>query len=574
VQPSSANVLGSYEWMVDTYGDPSYLGVNDGPLRDKLAEVLQKREVEQKNAAEFDTSLEKIGTSWATFLRNNPGLDPEADSTYEVFQRDAPIDLSIIPGAGSAFMQNIEAVAKNPEAHPDFFSDIDARDKTSNEEQKRYEELLKGVGSVLDVDGSPGGNEAEDESMRAFLAAWVRRDDVKWWAEKNGFELGKAEPIDPESDFGKEVAAGRVPGQMIVNGMLYRQRPDDIRAFRLAHAQVEQDPEDSIFRALGLAHKTGPRRIVEVEEIVEPGKPVKLVKQGLHENGVVALDSEGNFHWSTDDGKTWSAIDKGAGQNMMVEAEAADLVDTTPVDLPGATSKPVTRTRQLEYREPIYKRDAPNSVRGVDPATGEEVYIPPEKVAKQTFPGGAPAKGATLVDRINQVSAKRTMKKAGEQGFELTPEMNETAPGPAPTPAQKKETKAAAEQMRAPTPDLAALPEEKPGSDEEPVKPPSFDRYAPRKGYAETIREKAKAFLPGAPQPHTIGGGTPPKPPGAVIGGGTEATGTTTSTTTTPTVSTVTEAQRKALEESRKRQKKTEVEKQAAGAGASPGAAL
>jgi hypothetical protein len=121
--------------------------------------------------------------------------------------------------------------------------------------------------SVMDVDDTP--NEAEQPTMREFLAGWIRRPEVRWWAEQNGFKLGTAEPLDPESALGREVAAGRYPETLLTNGMLYSMSPDDIRAFRLANAQTQMNPEKNVLRAIGQALK--PKRIVEVEFIVSAG---------------------------------------------------------------------------------------------------------------------------------------------------------------------------------------------------------------------------------------------------------------------------------------------------------------
>lgn len=447
-KPEAGNVLGTYRAMVKKYGEPAAITPDDGALLDSLDAIREKVSVEEKNYGEFEAATEKIGTSWEKWLRENPRYAgrEDQDATFQSFLQDTGITDKDIPAASAPFVKNIEDVARNPEKNPEFFSDIDADITESNKEQKRYEDLLTG----LDTETVPG--KSKDPTMREFLAGWVRRPEVRWWAEKNGFTLGSATPVDPNSPLGKDVAAGRYPDKVLVNGMLYSMRPDDLRAFRFADAQITGDPEDNLFRAIGLARKTGPRTMVEIEEVIGPGQAPILVKTGPGDGGVVATDDEGNYYWTTD-GKTYAPINAAAGQKMMADADAKGETEEVSVPLPGAVAKPKTRTILAEYREPIYgrKTDVDGSVRFVDPETKEERVLTKEQQGKPAFfPAGPPSKATSLVQRVNSASTARTQKK---EGYDLSDEaQNQEVPGPAPTAEQKKASRTATDAMRSGVP--------------------------------------------------------------------------------------------------------------------------
>lgn len=447
-KPEAGNVLGTYRAMVKKYGQPPPFTPAEGGLLDNLDAIREKVSVEEKNYGEFEAATEKIGTSWEKWLRENlqyAGREDQ-DATFQAFMQDTGVTEKDIPAASAPFVKNIEDVARNPEKNPEFFSDIDADIVESNKEQKRYEDLLTGLGAGAVPKAS------KDPTMREFLAGWVRRPEVRWWAEKNGFTLGSATPVDPNSQLGKDVAAGRYPDKVLVNGMLYSARPDDLRAFRFADAQITGDPEDNLFRAIGLARKTGPRTMVEIEEVIGPGQAPILVKTGPGDGGVVAIDDEGNYYWTTD-GKTYAPINAAAGQKMMADADAAGETEEVSVPLPGAVAKPKTRTILAEYREPIYgrKTDVDGSVRFVDPETKEERVLTKEQQGKPAFfPAGPPSKATSLVQRVNSASTARTQKK---EGYDLSDEaQNQEVAGPAPTAAQKKERRTATDAMRSGVP--------------------------------------------------------------------------------------------------------------------------
>lgn len=447
-KPEAGNVLGTYRAMVKKYGEPPPFTPAEGGLLDNLNAIREKVSVEEKNYGEFEGAVTSYGTSWEKWLRENQQYAgrEDQDATFQAFLQDTGITDKDIPAASAPFVKNIEDVARNPEKNPEFFSDIDADIAESNKEQARYEELLKGLGA-----GAVSG-QSEDPTMREFLAGWVRRPEVRWWAEKYGFELGTATPVDPNSPLGKDVAAGRYPDKVLVNGMLYSARPDDMRAFRLADAQIVGDPEDNILRGIGLARKAGPRTMVEIEEIIGPGQAPILVKTGPGDGGVAVIDDEGNYYWTTD-GKTYAPINAAAGQKIMADADAAGTTEEVSVPLPGAVAKPKTRTILAEWREPIYgrKTDVEGSTRFVDPDTKKERVLTKEQQGKPAFfPAGPPSKATSLMQRVNSASTARTQKK---EGYDLSDEaQNQEVAGPAPTAEQKKASRTATDAMRSGVP--------------------------------------------------------------------------------------------------------------------------
>lgn len=403
----AGNDLGTYREMVQTYGDPTTLsfGPNEAGLSEEMAGLQQEMATAEANASVFDQAYQGLGESWNTWLSkqraSNPNIDPEADSTYDAFARDTKLDVSVLPKPEAVFVDNIKKVAANPAEYPEVFSDI-------AESRKRWEGRRTDLEARLDrVGGGEPAKPTASDDTRAMLAGWVRRPDVQWWAKENGFNLGTAEIITPELQ--KEIDEGRYPNSVFVNGLMYNPSPDDMRAIRFASKQMDIDPQKNVLYAAGLSGRDGPRRIMEVEVAGEAPRAVQMTSYGDEAGGfgtVVRL-SDGTYRARKEGDEAWTELPAAAGETLF--AQAADISDVDEV-IPGVPAK--TRTVQMEYRKPMYGKDAEGSVRGVDLETGRTIVIPQEQVVSRTFIGETPLQ-QTVAERITAAGARRTAKREG-----------------------------------------------------------------------------------------------------------------------------------------------------------------
>ena len=462
---TAANVTGLAPFMeANGYGSrPAY----DSKTQPKLYQQAQNYEAklarERKAAEDFNASLTQIGGSWDAYLAHHPNVNRDSPEAYDAFQRDTHLTEKDLPKFGSNFIANIESVARNPEAaaNEGVFADTD---RMIGEAQKEQSDA---IAEIRKLQSDPFADATSDDpSMRELLAMWLHQPEVQWWAKQNGFNIGTATPVDPNSPAGREIAAGRFPNKYLVGGMAYDVGPDDMKALRLATAQQHGHPEDNVFRAMGLVHKSGPRTWIEVDEVTGYEQPPILEEVGLvtqdGQEGAVGRSSDGGYYWTTDN-KTWTEIDLDTGKRML---DSSTEKTTAPRPLPGAQPTPITKTRRLEYREPLYG-DPPGSVRGIDPETGKEVLLPPDKVFTQRWPDGPPKKGPSMAERINKARMDHLAKlheqaKAAEaQALVGQDQQGQEVPGAAPTKGEQKASTAAAKAAQAlPPAPLDKLPEQ------------------------------------------------------------------------------------------------------------------
>ena len=404
---AAGNDLGTYREMVFRHGDPTALsfGPNEAGLAEQRDRLQQAMATAEANAFAFDQAYQGLGESWNTWLSKqratNPNIDPEADSTYDAFARDTQLDVSVLPQPEAVFVDNIKKVAANPAEYPEVFSDIDSSRAEWEKQRDDIQERLDSIG------GAEEQTPTASDDTRAMLAGWVRRPDVQWWAKENGFNLGTAEIITPELQ--KEIDEGRYPNSVFVNGLMYNPSPDDMRAIRFASKQMDIDPQKNVLYAAGLSGRDGPRRIMEVEVAGEAPRAVRMTSYGDEEGGfgtVVRL-SDGTYRARKEGDAAWTELPAAAGETLF--AQAADISDVDEV-IPGVPAK--TRTVQMEYRKPMYGKDAEGSVRGVDLETGRTIVIPQEQVVSRTFIGETPLQ-QTVAERITAAGARRTAKREG-----------------------------------------------------------------------------------------------------------------------------------------------------------------
>jgi hypothetical protein len=283
--------------------------------------------------------------------------------------------------------------------------------------------------------------------------------------------------------------------------MLYTPAPDDMRAARLALRQLERDPQKNVLYQMGLTRQAGPKRVVELEEIVRP-EGLKAVRGGLvvGKDGKTAriVQLEDNSYAIGDaEGKTFTRISVESGDEMVKNVQMVDFPEGASV--PGLP--PYTRTRRFQVLGPEYGRDSAGSVRGIDLDTGEMDVVPPEKIASRevTHLG---TKGKTLGERFLERRAAVTKKKAG---IDISEEaINEMDIG---EKVKAKAAKASAEEGERIRENLPSLPgkeyDEQMQTAPEPVAEPSVvDQFIA--DMRETWRKRNAPKGPGYTQPSTM----------------------------------------------------------------------
>lgn len=443
VVPEAGNVLGSWDEMVDKYGEPNISASNDNQrLWESLRRVKDRLALERVEANRFQDGVRFIndtGAAYEKFLSETgkPDNEQTAAEFYDYYNMDVKL-----PSLGdTAFIATLQKAVNDPKSYTDEASQS-IFDETQTTIRADIERLMS--------ERSSGDAEDEKEDdFRDKLAAWVGRPETRWWAEQRGFNIGETYPITPELQ--KEIDDGKYPGAVYTKYGVYIPRKDDMKALNAALADTKRDPSRNLFRAAGVGQGGGAPVEIEIKEPSGPSS-ARIVESGGYQDeggkkGILARLDNGDYVASVD-GKVWKPIPRDAGDRLA--ATTTLTPDEEGIEVPIEARKN-TRTVLGIYRRPTYQ-DSPGSVRYVDTETGKEVYLPPEQVAAVRYPGKQPteARRPVVAEAVRTAAARRAMTKSG-----FSPE--DVKPTPAVVLTEKEEPRAAVSPP-APSPAPAVSP--------------------------------------------------------------------------------------------------------------------
>ena len=427
VVPEAGNVLGSWDAMVDKYGEPDISASNDNPrLWESLRRVKDRLALERVEANRFQDGVRFIndtGAAYEKFLSETgkPDNEQTAAEFYDYYNMDVKL-----PSLGdTAFVATLQKAVNDPKSYQDeAFQDI-------------YTDPLAGLNENIDWTKGQLAREdeaeKEDDTFRDKLAAWVGRPETRWWAEQRGFNIGETYPLTPELQ--KEIDEGKYPGAVYTKYGVYIPRKDDMKALNAALADTKRDPSRNLFRAAGVGQGGGAPVEIEIKEPSGPSS-ARIVESGGYQDeggkkGILARLDNGDYVASVD-GKTWKPLPRDAGDRLA--ATTTLTPDEEGIEVP-IEARQNTRTVLGIYRRPTYQ-DSPGSVRYVDTETGKEVYLPPEQVAAVRYPGKQPteARRPVVAEAVRTAAARRAMTKSG-----FSPEDVKPTPAVVP-PAEKPRT--------------------------------------------------------------------------------------------------------------------------------------
>lgn len=538
------NRLGTDLAMREKYGEPP-AAILTGPILQAKNRIDAGLETARQNAAMFEAqmnSVERIATTWENFLAQNPEMKPDDNSTYAQFEARHKDLLNALPQPNAPGVNLLREYMKDPEKNPAFFSDIDASIK---ERKARAEEYL----GMLGVSGEQAA--APEESEQAMLAGWVRREDVQEWAKQHGFNLGKAVPVPPGSKLEADIKAGYYPQGTLVNGLLYTQSPDDMRAIRLAYRQMQMDPQKNILYNLGLAGDRTRRGMTEIE--VSGGAPPKLVSMGSRTRTVdgkeravfVGQLSDGTYAASEDEGANWVRLPEAGAQALVKDVQLEPVEgDVEATGIEAKTKKVLIEERGRMYGDPM------GSIRGVDRTPGSPTFNRPivlesSQVVRRTRLGEERYR-KPIGETLGGLTAAATEKREGFTPVTTTAAWNQQDIGVAPTPEAQQQREATAREMqKLPAAPAAVVPEEvaalsdmtKTATVGEQARPTTLQGVPTVQGAEKTAVGAASGLLRPAPPPRAPSAPSPTVKTARPEEIDTQSSGTTTSKPVTPSAS-------------------------------------
>lgn len=435
VQPDAGNVLGTYRAMQEQFGsDEGVIEPGNTALTKKRQMVAEKLATEEAAAAQFDRTIRAfterpvVYAEWAA----EQGLDPESDEARRKFAVDMGLDTLLPAVQESGFISRLKNTVEDPKAFEDELARSDVGEGIAAIDKEL--DYLKGL-----LPGERGEGPTADTD-RDKLAAWIGREDTRWWAEQHGLKLGQTVPLTPELQ--KEIDEGKYPGSVYTKYGVYLPRPDDMVAYRRAKAEQNRRPERQILRAFGTGR--GAQSVVEVDlkppdELVAKAKGPRLSEVAIYpgEGGAPAAVgklADGTYVGSADM-STWKPIPEEAAAAI----EGLSFQPVTDEQYPLAKPLPTKTVRGV--RRLSQYGDAPGSVRFVNPDTGKEEYIAPEDIAEKREPGLAPgARRPQPLDAVRKAQAQGVLKRTGLTEEQPEPTLRQepvSTPEDRPTPRQQ-----------------------------------------------------------------------------------------------------------------------------------------
>lgn len=379
----AGNLWGTYKVMLDTYGPDTHSLGTEGGLEAKRTSVKQQLKKEEGAAGAFQQAYKTLvdyPAAFEEFLKDNPTLDRNAESTLEAFENDAGMRERLPRVKDTAFIAQMQKAAADLDTgREDLYREDALSGITGLDAEAEYLKALYPDG------GDPGPTE---DTERDLMAAWLKRPDVQEWARKNGLRVGRVVEVTEQQK--ADIAAGKIPASTVTKYGMLTDGPDDQKAVNFAYKQMGRSPERDLFRRVGFTRSGLANTPIEVEIGADP----ELYKD----------PDTGKFFKDPADGKYVKFADVSA---MPVD-EQGNVIGLEVVDTP----PPVTVFRGVA--RPPLANDAAGSVRFVNEETGEEEYANPDIIRRVNEPGvRRDATKTSLADVVGKATAKGVLKKTG-----------------------------------------------------------------------------------------------------------------------------------------------------------------
>lgn len=489
-----AGAAGTYDWMVETFGNPSDAGFTPSDkLFSELSELSQMRDRAFREANEFQAKARGYDASFQKWAEQN-GVDPKDPTSVDRYVAENKLSVKDIPLPSSSYVEGLASVSKNPDSQPLYFSDIDpvieSRKKGVEAAKKEFEGFR---GMRAEEEEAPPVE--PDLTERERLVGWLQQEDTRDWAQSHGFRLGTVR--EPTAKELADIEAGKLPRDYLVKGMVYNPSPDDLQAAAFAKKQQKMKPQEDVLYRLGLRGDRTRRGTAEITVQTKPaipGKPVRALKTVTFGGATYAVGSDGKFYNSRDDGNTWDPVEASVGKDAFAAGQEVPLEGQQP-ELPGVSTPETpaeTKTYTIEEQGWIYGRDL-GTATGIDrtpgsPTFGQRVSFPKERVVSRERIGLERVR-PTLAEKMDLRLAQRREAKRQAEERELI--------GPKASRAAVRERAETAKRMR----ELPAAVSTEPGELLEekgitgPIESPAI-RMLPEEAKDEQIAEAERLSVP------------------------------------------------------------------------------